>query len=722
MLRRSPEPNVSRLLAAIFALSIAVPAALFVVPLWPTGSGLIAGDRAPSDLVALRDAQFESEVLTERARDERAALVEPALQPIDPNVRTVQMASLDAMFVALRDVRGRTDLTSQASRLAALEAMPEMGSLSTAGRTALLALSDDRFDATAAAVRLGLSALLTHGVRKSDAIPRLVDDYIDGLSSRPQAAGELSALREPLVAFLAVNTEIDEVRTEQLRNDARNNVAPVIVRYTGGQVIATEGSPLTLENIEALRETGVIKSALNLEDMGAGALVAGAVALLFGVYVYRLQPAPAPAFRRLLLISVATLLVLGAVRALVPPNLPDADQHYYAFMVPVAAASMIAASYTDARFGAVTAVGVGLFAAFIVLTAPEIAGASFVSSAESLELGIVYVGSGLAGVAAIQHAERFGRYAATAFWVGAVTAALLLAFWFLDEPRNTSALPWLAGVSVGVGAASAVITLGFYLLFSRAFGITTRLQLMELTQSNSPLLRRLQDEAPGTFHHSMMVGALAERAAEQIGADALVTRVGAYYHDVGKLAQPRYYIENLIDGQPSPHDDLTPVESARLILDHVTNGVALARKHRLPEVVRDFIPQHHGTRLVTFFYRRAVNVGEHADPAAYGYPGPRPRTKESAIVMLADSCEAVVRASNDRGPDQVSAVVDAIFAERLAEGQLDDCDITMRELQVVAASFKATLRAVYHQRIEYPAPTSGEPAAARSVGSSAAGV
>jgi len=229
-------------------------------------------------------------------------------------------------------------------------------------------------------------------------------------------------------------------------------------------------------------------------------------------------------------------------------------------------------------------------------------------------------------------------------------------------------------------------------------------------QVDHPLLVRLREEAPGTYHHSLAVSALAEPAAVRIGADSVVVRAGAYYHDVGKLAQPGYYIENTVDGTRSPHDGLEPLESARRIREHVTNGLDMARRYRLPQLVRDFIPQHHGTRLVTYFYRRAIQPGGAVDANDFRYQGPRPQSKEAAIVMLADSCEAMVRARVDRDPAHIDALVDAIVAERLAEGQLDECDITMRELQQVAASFKATLRAIYHPRIEYPAAGADEAA------------
>jgi putative nucleotidyltransferase with HDIG domain len=239
------------------------------------------------------------------------------------------------------------------------------------------------------------------------------------------------------------------------------------------------------------------------------------------------------------------------------------------------------------------------------------------------------------------------------------------------------------------------------------FGVTTRVQLMELSQLNAPLLRRLQDEAPGTFHHSIIVGNLAERAADLVGADALLTRVGCYYHDIGKVLQPGMYIEN-IQTTGTPHDDMSPEASADVIQQHVRGGIELARRARLPARVQAFIPEHHGTRLVAFFYRKAAEADPGVDPAAFQYPGPRPQSRETAIVMLADSTEAVVRASTDRSPERIRQLVDEVVAERVSEGQLDESDLTLRDLRTIAESFKSTMRAVYHPRVQYPEPSEME--------------
>jgi putative nucleotidyltransferase with HDIG domain len=275
--------------------------------------------------------------------------------------------------------------------------------------------------------------------------------------------------------------------------------------------------------------------------------------------------------------------------------------------------------------------------------------------------------------------------------------------WFIDANRQTDDLAWMALASGVAGVSSGVLAAGAFVTVGVMFGVTTRIQLMELSQLNAPLLRRLQDEAPGTFHHSIIVGNLAERAADLVGADPLLTRVGCYYHDIGKVLQPGMYVENQMG--ESPHEDLSPEDSAAMIQQHVSGGLELARRERLPARVQAFIPEHHGTRLVAYFYRKAAEHDPHLDPAPFQYPGPRPQSKETAIVMLADSTEAVVRSASDRSTERIDQMVEDVISERVAEGQLDDCELTLRDLRTVAESFKSTMRAVYHPRVAYPQPT-----------------
>lgn len=712
MVRRRPLPLVSRLGATLFGLLIATATLGLTVPFLPDDHNLEEGARATRTLEARHDAQFESAALTRQAREQAAQAVTPVLAPPNAAVRLQQAERLDRIIEQVRSVRQRPGL-SQAEQFAELANLAGLEKLSNAGRTSLLALDRATFDAVATAAQAALGGVLERTVQQGQEEER-IDEYL--AANPPRTAQELTALRELLRAVVVPNVSVDEVATERLRQERAANVAAVVVTYSKGQVVVSEGQVLTPADLEALRATGVIDTTFDYYDWGAGGLFSAMAGLALGLYLYQLQPLAPPTRRRAVLIASATLLALIAVRIAVPAFMPDDDQRYFAFAVPVAAAAMITVLFSTLAFGAVVAAVVGFFAAFIATTAPDLAGASFVGSLESLELAMAYAAAGMAGAVAVHGAERLGRIALAGVPVALATGAVLAGFWLITEPRANENLAWIALAAGISGVGAAVVTIGAYVVLAFALQVPTRHQLMELADSSHPLLRRLQDEAPGTYHHSMMVGALAERAAQRIGADALLARVGAYYHDIGKLARPAYFIENMLDGKPSPHDSLPPLESAAIIRAHVTDGDEIARKHHLPAVVRDFIPQHHGTRLVTFFYRQAHSAGDEPDPGKFRYAGPRPQTKETAIVMLADSCEALVRARRERTREQIDELVDGVFAERLAEGQLDEADITMRELQEVAASFKATLRAVYHPRIEYPQPRPEEIAAMAGTG------
>ncbi|MCC7366247.1 MAG: HDIG domain-containing protein [Dehalococcoidia bacterium] len=714
MLRRRPAPTITRMQAVIFGLVLAVASVFLVVPLIPAGEGIEEGENAPRTLTAARNAQYESRVLTEEKRNAAAAAVVPTRLAPDPAIRTRQLRTLDQFLLEVAAIRQKPNTTKQ-EQLTAVEGLASAATISADGRTAIIALDGAQFDAYRTRVTQALGEIMQGEVAIN--LPGDRDAIVDQLLARSTFWGVTSIdevdllrppVRETLRAFVVQNAAVDERATEAARTEARQAVPTEVVSLSRGQVIATEGEELDAADIEALRETGALSIGFDYYKLAGGILFAVGFGALVGIYLYQVQPFHAPASRRLLLIGVVTIAALASARIALPELTPDRDGHFFAFALPLAAAAIVTASFADLPFAAVVAVAVGLFAAFIGAAAPELSGSGFIGSLESLELGIAYTAGGLAGAVAVHRAERLSRYLAAAVAVALATGLVLAAFWLIAEPRENEELAWQALAAGANGVASAVIGVGVFVVFSMLFGVTTRLQLMELAHSGHPLLRRLQDEAPGTYHHSMMVGALAERAADSIGADALVVRVGAYYHDIGKLAQPPYYIENQLDGSPSPHDALPPDQSARIIREHITNGLDIAARYRLPSIVREFIPQHHGTRLVTFFYRQATARGLEPDPRDYRYTGPRPQSKETAIVMLADSCEAIVRAHQDAGRAAIDELVDNIFAERLAEGQLDECDMTMRELQGVAASFKATLKAIYHPRIPYPTATPEE--------------
>jgi hypothetical protein len=313
-----------------------------------------------------------------------------------------------------------------------------------------------------------------------------------------------------------------------------------------------------------------------------------------------------------------------------------------------------------------------------------------------------FVGS-LVGIFALA-----GRQERTAFFraggaIGVANAYTLTAFALLNADTGTLGADVIGGVVNGL--AVAVLATGLLPFLEHTFGRTTVFTLLELSNLNEPILKHLVLAAPGTYHHSIMVGTLAEAAAESIGANALLCRVGAYYHDIGKTRHPTYFIENHADAG-SRHERLAPSLSRTIVMSHIKEGIEFAREHGLPEVLVDMIPQHHGTRLVSFFYKRAK---EAADPELqavneedYRYPGPKPQTREAAILMLADAVEAATRTLTDPTPARIRGAVQKIINTIFVDAQLDECDLTLRDLHIIANGFVRILTGFFHHRIEYP--------------------
>ena len=593
----------------------------------------------------------------------------------------------------------RDSLTIE-EKIAALEDVPEIDNISDDTRLLLVSLDLKAYESLENLSTTAVKAILSIPVLEEE-IEEKVDSYIEAPGRIPMFQNGYSVMQELLTHYVEPNLLIDEEATELLRMEARSNVAPQIRTFTTGQLVAKKGTVLDSESIEALQRTGVIDRSFNAYDIAAGLIFSLGLGALLGGYVYSLQPITRPWRRRLAMITITILGTLLAMRLALPALLPDDGQQALPYALPLSAVTISVAAIGAPRFAAIVAIGIGLFAGFIGATSSNLAGTEFLGTLDALKLAMVYIAGGLAGAIMSERTSNLSQFLLAGLTVGITTMLVLLGFWLLEEPRTTQTILWILLASTLNGIGSAIIALGIHILIPFMLRVTTRVQLMELTSMNHPLLRRLQEEAPGTYHHSTIVASIAERAADQIGADSLMVRVGAYYHDIGKLTQPEYFIENNISRENSPHDELPAEESAAIIRGHVIGGIELARRYRLPDVIRDFIPQHHGTRLITYFYHKAAGEGT-LDQAPFRYPGPLPQLAEHAIVMLADSCEATVRANQPLSNEQIETIVEQIFTERISEGQLDECDLSMNQLRKVADSFKSSLQAVHHPRIEYP--------------------
>ncbi|MFV1994170.1 MAG: HD family phosphohydrolase [Verrucomicrobiales bacterium] len=420
---------------------------------------------------------------------------------------------------------------------------------------------------------------------------------------------------------------------------------------------------------------------------------------------------------RVLLIFGSILVHLGLVAAtcsLVRTNGLPAS--YFFLLTPFALAPMLLSILLGRHLGMFAAVNVSLY------------GALLVDVERSLPYVIVSLIASVTGVYVTNQIRRRSRLIRAGFYSGVVVLLLGFAVGYIDVLELAQVLQtnWrelaLYGVMpIAVGIATATLIGGVLPMIESVFRITTEISWLELADLNHPLLRRMTIEAPGTYHHSLIVANLAEAAAEKIGGNATMCRVCSYFHDIGKLVKPNYCIENVMEGE-NPHDDLTPTMSTLIIMSHVKDGVDLAIKHKLNNAIIDVIEEHHGTSLVYYFYRRALDQKEEferlvaegkaneediseVDEKGFRYPGPKPGTRESAIISLADAVEGASRGLQKPTPQKIEQMVEEILRSLVRDGQLDECDLTMHELAEVKASFCATLRSMMHHRITYPKKT-----------------
>ncbi|MFA7250155.1 MAG: HDIG domain-containing metalloprotein [Dehalococcoidia bacterium] len=694
--------DAARRRAGLFApvLVLALIAALF--PWFPGGTRLSEGRTVDRAIVAPRDAEFESAVRTAIVRKEAASAV-PDVLVLDPSVRDRQTAQLNRVVSAIETER-RGAGQSASARESAIRAIPGTNLSAAAART-LASIPDERLRLVAEQAANALGRTLTGTVGVSD---------LDGARTRSRgflsaqlSAEEATAAMELLTPLIVPTQVADAARTDALRRDAAANTPPVRVKIAEGEVVVPEHTKLTAAQVEALSQLGIRDGGLEWPTLVSTVLFALIAGCMLPAYLAVQRHPVLESPRRLALIAALLLVPAAMVKFALPAVLPDLHRHFVAYAVPVAAAPILAAVLLDVGVAVVLSMLLAGIAGFVSVYVPGFGAAGDVAQIETARLMMATGVGSMAGLVVAGRAERLQRYALAGVVSAGAAGVALVALALLDPDARRDDGLWLAAAISANALLTVVVAVGGFHLARRRLGILTRVDLMELSQLNHPLLRRLQDEAPGTFQHSILVGNLAERAADRIGANALLVRVGAYYHDIGKLIAPPFFVENLGE-EASPHDNLDPLQSTRVIHQHVTAGIDLGRREHLPEALIQFIPEHHGTRLAAFFYRRAEAANPDVASDLFRYPGPRPQSRETALVMLADASEAAVRASVDRSAERIRAIVEDVIRERIEEGEFDECDLTLRDMRVVADSYVATLSAVYHPRVEYPVPTRRE--------------
>jgi putative nucleotidyltransferase with HDIG domain len=675
---------------------ILVMTAILGVDIIPQDTLQVAvGDLAPRDVVAPRAVSFESEVRTAQARaDARDAVSFQYDFTADKAIAIAaeQQGAFGSRVFKIDSAFGLE--IPEDSRLLLLESAVE--DLTEASQETLIGLSSDRWN-----------AVRTEAARVLDATLRTELRDTDVAEARTRLAGRMGAdlneaermLAAELIAPLVVpNSSFSESATETARVAAEAAVEPVTIEVVQNETIVRNGERLTAADIETIEALGLGEDVVDIASFAGWFLLSVLVVGMLLAWIWRFRPSLWHRDNVLVLIG---LLLVGSTFALKF----TAERSILQYFLPTAAVGMLLAILLDASV------------ATIVMAVIAIIGGAV--NGASLEFATYIFLGGMAGIVAVRKGDRLQLFVQAGIAVFVVNALVVSVFSLLGarDIRGVHEL-WLA--SAASAAGSSVAAVGTFAVLGSVFGILTAFQLLELANPSQPLLRRLLVETPGTYHHSLMVGNLSERAAEAIGADPLVTRVAAYYHDVGKLANPRAYIENQGGGE-NIHDDLAPEVSAQILKQHVADGIDIAYAARLPKALIAYIPQHHGTAIISYFYAKArelaarpyggVETSEGAKAAAaiderkFRHSGPKPQSREAALIMLADGVEASVRSLESRDEATIRAMVSRIMNERIADGQFDDCDLTLRDLEQIRTAFVEQLLGMYHTRIAYPQNT-----------------
>lgn len=459
-----------------------------------------------------------------------------------------------------------------------------------------------------------------------------------------------------------------------------------------GEVIVPQNGMITDLVQSRLRDVGLYSTQPNYGIVCGFALFMLIAIGLLAVYIERRSQRRK--IDNLMLLILGLILVLMSVIIAVTKGIVSAGGPLSAaYLVPISVGSMLITVLMDSSISAVSSFYIAL-----------LYGAAF-----SFDYGFAFMGivSSLVGAYSVSNVTHRGTFMRAGFLVSAMNVLSIVAMQLLQSESHTDFHSFSLHLGLGAlnGLISAVFTMGILPFFETAFGLLTAIRLLELSSPNNPLLKKVLMEAPGTYHHSLIVGNLAEAAAELVGADPLLCRVGAYYHDVGKTRRPLFFVENQMT-KDNPHDKIAPSLSHLIITSHVSDGLEMLEKAGLPKPIRDICATHHGTTILWYFYNRAKEQDKNGTLTIedYRYSGPKPKTRECAILMVCDAVEAAVRSMAKPTPNRVEGVIRKIIRDRLNDGQLDECDLTLQDLDAMVGAFMKTLRGIYHSRIEYPDP------------------
>ncbi|ABR49172.1 metal dependent phosphohydrolase [Alkaliphilus metalliredigens QYMF] len=691
------------LLAVFFFLVIF---AILATSLSPEKYDLSEGQRVPTDIRSPKDV--EDRQATERLEARAEELVEPRYR-MDPMVHVESKKEIENFFLMVREAKAfkeveeveveveveveeteesnensegielnQEEVWTHAEKIDYLKANTELGIERALLEVALNAPLVELRDLEGYISEM-IAQNMNVGIKPEDLQREKTNmaNYILGLSRFDDGLKELGILLAQ--GALRPNQFADEEVTRQKIDEAVAEVEKVMIRK--GDHIVREGDILNGDQLEILRELGLLKEESRVDFIlySGIALVTLVLELIIIAYIYVFNKELLGKTGRLMMIGIIVVLTLILAKAIHVISI---------YLIPVAASAMLLSILIDSRLALL--VNVCLTILISMITGNDIP-----------FMAMALVGGTVGAFSVINSQQRANVFLAGII-VSIANMVTIMGIGFINSNElikvmNSSFYGGLNGIGV------AVLAIGSLPLWESLFGILTPLKLLELSNPNHPLLKRLLLETPGTYHHSIIVGNLSESAADAIGGNALLARVGTFYHDIGKLKRPYFFKENQLTLQ-NPHDKLNPAVSSMIITDHVKDGMELAKKYNLPQEIRDFIEQHHGDTLVAYFYHKAKERegNDKVDEMDYRYPGPKPQSKETAILMLADSVEAAVRSLSSPTREKVSTLVEKIINDKIGDRQLEECNITLKEIEIVKETFTKIILGIFHERIEYP--------------------
>ncbi len=639
------------------------------------------GEVASQEILAPYSITYESKVLTERARTQAAAAVPAVFLPADPSISRRQYETLNNILYYITAIR-KDSYSDQEQKLADLAAISAI-QLSSTVSTQLLEIDDQTWQEVETEARRVLEQVMRDTIRSDNLtqirsnLPAVLD-----FTLRQEESQMVIALVSPLITPTSL---FSEEETNQMREQARAGIEPISRQIIAGEVIVRRGQIIRDEDYETLTIFGLVKPVNQTNRFITSGVLTGIIAVLAALYFVRRQDRPFFSTKALLVIAATFIIFLVLGRFLVM------NRTILPYLYPVAAFAITLAILYDLEIGIV----MGVFLAVLMVF----------DNPREAELGVFYVLPAIVGMLVIGRARRISAFLGAGLLTGLASMLVVVAFRLDDSATDLVGLASLTASALINGLTSGSLALLLQYLISQILDMPTALELLDISRPDHPLLQYILRNAPGSYQHSLLVSNLAEQAAEAIGADRMLVRVGALFHDAGKASNPQFFIENQIKEKLDSHDELDPVVASATIIQHVHDGVTLAKKYRLPSRVIDFIREHHGTMLTLYQYSQAVAAAD--DPASinkdlFTYPGPKPQSKETAILMLSDGTEARSRAETPRNDEEIRALIRKTIAMYKDEGQLDDTDLTLKDLHTIEDSFFKTLQRSYHPRIQYP--------------------